>query len=170
MKKLINSLAIFMLTVVGMTTFSSCDPCATVVCTNGTCNTGACSCNAGYEKIGANCTAINLRYGNGVTAVSELAVFNPTSTTISNGIVNYTISPKSGSLYSFTIEDFLGVADNDVDFTISNTNPDVITSTNVITTAGHSYTLSGSKTGTQVQLQLYRPATSVTYTLTYSVQ
>lgn len=169
MKNLINSLSILVFAILGITTFTSCDPCSTVVCpANSVCNTGSCACNAGYDKIGATCTGANIGYGNGTISVREMAVSGLATVYDTTGVI-YTITPSPTDPLSFTLENFLNDSANDVIFTVSSTNHDVISTATVTTAAGYSYYLSGAKTGSQVALDLYRAGNSTTYSIGYTL-
>lgn len=172
MKKLINSLAAFMLAVLGITTFNSCADCSTVICNNGSCSNGICVCapNSGYEKKGTGCVGVNLNY------ISVDSSFTTTITRVdTNGnsyppLVNvaYEVIPSSVSPYVFTLQKFNGLNNNDITFTIKSNNYTELLSQTVVTATGNTYSVSGSKTGSQITLSITDIAQGIIYTLTYS--
>ena len=83
--------------------------------------------------------------------------------------VAYTIIPSSTNPYAFTLKNFGGISANDITFTISSTNFDVLTAQTVTTAASKTYMiLSGGKTGSQVSLVIKETPINTTYTITYS--
>jgi len=169
MKNFINAFMGFVLTIWGAMMVVSCDPCASVVCTNGNCSNGTCVCIAGYEKMGTACVAVNEGYvGTGtITATVTSVDSNGVSNTTNN--VGYTLEQSTTDPFSFTLKSFANVAGNDIMLTISSTNYDVIPSATVMTTANKTYTVSGAKTGSQVQLTLLDTGTQITYTIAYTI-
>lgn len=159
----------FALTIWGAMMVVSCDPCASVVCTNSNCNNGTCVCITGYEKMGTACIAVNEAYvGTGAISATVTSVdSNGVSSTTTN--VAYTIEASATDPFSFTLKAFANVAGNDIMMTISSNNYDVIPSTTVATIANKTYMVSGAKTGSQVQLTLLDTDTKITYTIAYAI-
>ena len=148
--------------------FSACDPCASLVCENATCVEGSCLCDDGYFKNGDNCAPINLRYiGIGTVTASQLLVDN--QSTVSNlPDVELTLVAVAGDVYSFTLVAFNDQIKNDLVFTISRLDNELIsTASNPQTTsAGNTYSLSGGRVGNQITLVI-STSTGDTYTLQY---
>lgn len=171
MKKLINSLAIFIFAIIGITAFSSCsENCSTIVCDNGACGNGMCVCNAGYEKKNTACIGVNVRYISEDSALTATVVRTDSNGTVlaTQNNIAYDIIPSSESPYMFTLKKFNTFPNNDVVFTIKNNNYSIVQETTVTTAAGYIYTVSGSKTGSTITLVITDVVSKLTYTLTYS--
>lgn len=172
MKKLINALAIWMLAILGVTTFNSCDTCGSTICNHGTCSNGTCVCtpNSGYEKRGTGCVGVNVDY------ISVDSAFTTTITRVdSNGTtypplinVAYEVIPSSISPYVFTLNKFNGLNGNDISFTITSNNYSLLVPQTVVTSTLNTYTISGSKNGSIIVLTIIDLASDITYTLTYA--
>lgn len=148
--------------------FTACDPCASTICDNGSCENGNCICNEGYFKNGADCAPINLLYiGPGTVTATQLYVDNQgNSSNLPD--VQLSLSAVVNDVYSFTLLSFNNQIKNDIVFTISSVNNDVISTTNnpQTTSAGNTYTISGGRVGNQISLQI-QDASGNTYTLQY---
>lgn len=146
----------------------SCDPCSGVVCENGTCSNGSCVCEPGYEKEATSCVGVNKAFvGDGMISATVLTVDSSGSSATTNNVA-YTLETISTTdPYTFKIISFNSLANNDITFTVSSTNYDVISAMTVNTGAGYSYALAGSKTGNQVQLTITDQSNQTTYTLSY---
>lgn len=148
MKNLVNSLWGLLFTVLGAMLVAACDPCAGVVCNNGNCSNGTCVCIDGYEKSGTTCVAINVGYIGSTGSISATV-----TTTDSNSVaqttngVGYTLTASPTDPYTFTLMTFNNTTDNNITFTISSTNYDLIPSNTLTTVAGKTYTVSGAKVG-----------------------
>ena len=138
------------LTIGGMTVVS-CDPCAGVVCTDGSCSNGTCLCNEGYKKDHNKCIAFNMEVA-GVDLVATELLVDSTSNFTKN--TTYTIVAEPSNPYKFTLKSFNGIAKNDVTFTIKSSNNAVLETETVTTAAAKTYKVSGSKTASLLQLKL----------------
>jgi hypothetical protein len=83
--------------------------------------------------------------------------------------VEISLLASSTDIYSFTLLRFNGQIKNDIVFTVSSTDDEVLSTNNnpQTTSAGNTYTVSGAKIGTQVTLTISEQGGS-TYTLTYA--
>jgi len=145
---------------------TSCDPCAEKVCDNGTCDAGTCVCNTGYVLNNDNCIGINRLYiGTGTVMASRTFVDNlGNQSTLAD--IELTLTASTVNPYYFTIVRYENVIKNDITFTVSSTDNGVLEEDlNVSNSAGNTYSLSGSKTGSTVTLILVN--TAGTTTLTY---
>jgi hypothetical protein len=168
MKTLMNSFAGFALTLMSALTVISCDPCSGVVCNNGTCSNGTCICEEGYERNNSSCVAVNKLYvGTGTVSATVITVndISGASTTASN--IAYTLTASETDPYMFTLERFNGLIKNDITFTISPSNYEVVQLETGLTGAGNTYTYSGAKVGSQVQLTIKDAAAEKTYTVSF---
>ncbi|WMX12588.1 MULTISPECIES: hypothetical protein [unclassified Aureispira] len=167
MKTLMNSLAGFAMMIMGALTVVSCDPCSGVVCNNGTCSNGTCICEDGYERNNSSCVAVNKLYvGTGSVSATVVTVDAAGNSNTTNN-VGYTLTASSTNPYEFTLVSFNGLVKNDITFMISSSNYEVISSGTIVTGAGNSYTYSGAKVGSQIQLTIIDSADQKTYTLSY---
>ena len=144
----------------------SCDPCSGVICNNGDCSNGSCICHAGYQKVGNGCQGVNMLYvGDGDQLAAQSTVDSSGTTIVTASGVGITLSASETDPYSFTILDFNNINNNNIDFIISSTDYEIVTST---TTLSGTYTVSGARIGTQVQLDI-TDANQITYKLAYTV-
>jgi hypothetical protein len=167
MYRLLVNRSVFCL--LGLLFLAACDPCATVVCENARCDNGSCLCDKGYFKNGDNCAPIHLRYiGTGTVTATQLLVDSQNDST-NFPAVQLTLQAVEGTVYSFTLVGFNNQIKNDLVFTISSMDNNVIaTDTNPqTTTAGNTYSLAGTRTGNQITLVI-SSATGHTYTLQYT--
>lgn len=162
-----NSFVGLVFTLMSALALISCDPCSGVVCNNGTCSNGTCVCEPGYERNNSSCVAVNQLYiGTGsVSATVTTVDAAGTSSTLNN--VGYTLTASSTDPYVFTLVSFNGLIKNDIAFTIKDSNYEVIVPGSVVTSAGNSYTYSGAKVGSQIQLTIVDTADQKTYTVSY---
>ncbi len=169
MKSLSNPLKAFFLLLSLSFVFSACDPCANMICDNGTCSEGSCLCDEGYFKNGSNCIAVNIKYvGIGTATASQMVEDNLGN--ISNlPDVEITLIASTTDTYSFTLLRFNGQIKNDIVFSVSTTDDNVLSTLNnpLTTSAGNTYNVSGNKVGTQVTLTISEPGGD-TYTLNYA--
>jgi len=171
MKTLITRLSSMTIALFGTLLLFSCDPCANAVCNNGTCSNGTCVCEPGYEKDGSSCIGVNQAFttSDGNVSATVVTVTSGGSTQTTNN-VSYVIRASSVSPYVLTIVGFAAVTDNDISFSVSPTNYDVIvTQQAVLTTAGKTYDVSGAKVGSQIQLTILDVLTGITYTIAYTI-
>lgn len=169
MKTLINSLFGLLIIFCAAMTVASCDPCATAVCENGSCSNGTCVCEPFYEKTGIECIGINQPYtseSDTVSATVTTVVGTGAPQTTSN--VQYVITAPKATPRNFSLLHFASITSNDIKFTVSETNYDVVKALTAITPAAKSYDVSGSRVGSQVQLVIKDIPTSTTYTIVYS--
>lgn len=169
MKTLMNSFAGLALTLLSALTVISCDPCSGVVCNNGTCSNGTCVCEDGYERNNSSCIAVNKSYvGPGMVTATVVAVDAAGNSTTMNN-VGYDLTASDTDPYMFTLLAFNGLIKNDITFTISSSNYEVIEAGTGLTGAGNTYTYSGAKVGTQVQLTIKDSSDNKTYTVSFVV-
>lgn len=166
MKTWMNSFAGFAFTLLSTLMVISCDPCSSVVCNNGTCSNGTCVCEDGYERNNSNCIAVNQLYVGTGSVNASIVVVDVTGNSTTNNVA-YTLTASSTDPYVFTLVAFNGLIKNDISFTISSSNYDVITAGTVLTAAGNNYTYSGAKVGSQVQLTIVDTSDQKTYTVSF---
>jgi hypothetical protein len=168
MKTLMNSFAGLAFTLLGALAVVSCDPCSSVVCNHGTCDDGTCVCEAGYEEYNSDCIAVNELYvGAGIVTATVLVDVAGNITTMNN--VTYNLMASGTDPYMFTLEKFSGLIKNDISFTISASNYELIEPGATTTGAGNTYTYSGAKVGSQVQLTITDSSDGTKYTLSFVV-
>ncbi|CAA6829218.1 MAG: Unknown protein [uncultured Aureispira sp.] len=167
MKTLMNSFAGLALTLMSALALISCDPCSSVVCNNGTCSNGVCVCEDGYERNNSSCVAVNKLYvGTGtVTATVVSLDVAGNSTTRTN--VGYTLTASDVDPYMFTLEKFSFLIKNDIAFTISSSNYELIEAGTALTEAGNNYTYRGTRTGSQVVLTITDSSNGTIYTISF---
>jgi hypothetical protein len=149
--------------------FTACDPCANMICDNGSCSNGTCLCDAGYFKNGSNCIAVNMKFVGTGTATATQTVVDNIGNTSNLPDVELTLIASTTDTYSFTLLRFNGQIKNDIVFTVSTTDDEVLSTANnpQSTSANNTYNVSGNKTGTQVTLTISEPGGD-TYTLQYA--
>ena len=160
-----NSLAGLVFTLLCPLAVFSCDPCSGVICNNGECSNGSCVCNTGYQKNGNGCQGVNMLYvGDGDALATQTTVDSNGTVIATASGVGLTLTASETDPYSFTITDFNNIVNNNIDFTISSTDYEIVITT---TTTTGTYTVSGARVGTQVQLDI-TDATNITYKLAYT--
>lgn len=145
---------------------SACDPCASLVCDNGTCSNGACNCDTGYVLDNKNCIGVNMEYvGTGTANATQLWVDNMGDTT-NPANATLTLSASTTDPYVFTLLRFNNIIKNDLVFNVSTNSNGLLTPKLINTIAGSTYNISGEKVGSQVTLVISEP-NGTTYTLKY---
>lgn len=166
MKTLIRSFLRLSFTFLCSLAVFSCDPCSGVICNNGDCSNGSCVCHQGYQKDGNGCQGVNMLYVGDGDALASQNTVDSSGTIIATATgVGLTLSASQTNPYSFTIENFNNIANNNIEFIISSTDYEIVTST---TSLLGTYTVTGARVGTQVQLDI-TDATNITYKLAYTV-
>ena len=143
---------------------TSCDPCAGVVCNNGTCSNGTCLCLDGYVKDHNKCIGYNEAFAGVDMQGSQYTVDTFSNSNLTQAVV-YTIVADPANPYKITLNDFNSISDNDITFSVSTTNTEVLLSESVTTLPGNTYMISGARTGSQIQLQIEAPPRTHTVTL-----
>lgn len=167
MKTLMNSFAGFAFTLLSALAVISCDPCSGVVCNNGTCSNGTCVCEDGYERNNSSCVAVNQLYiGTGTVSATVVTVDVAGNSTTRNNVA-YDLTASTTDPYMFTLVAFNGLIKNDITFTISSSNYEVVVAGTGVTGAGNTYTYSGAKVGNQVQLTIKDTSDDKTYTVSF---
>jgi len=89
---------------------------------------------------------------------------------VSNTITNLplTMEISATNPLQFTLKNFNTFVGNDITFTIKESNHELLEPVTVNTSLGNAYTISGFRTGSQIQLVI-KDIANTTYTLTYSV-
>jgi hypothetical protein len=166
MKTLMNSFAGLAFTLLGALSVISCDPCSGVVCNNGTCSNGTCVCEDGYERNNSSCVAVNELYvGTGTVTAKTVAVDAGGNATTSTR--DYDLIASATNPYVFTLVKFNGSVKDDISFTISPTNYDIVLAETGVTAAGNSYSFYGARVGSQVQLTITDTSDQKVYTVSF---
>jgi hypothetical protein len=167
MKTLMNSFAGLALTLLSALTVISCDPCSGVVCNNGTCSNGTCVCEDGYEKNNSSCVAVNKLYIGTGTVTATVVSVDLAGNVVTTNNVSYALTASDTDPYAFTLLAFNGLIKNDIAFTISSSNYEIVEAGTGLTGAGNTYTYSGAKVGSQVQLTIKDNSDDKTYTVSF---
>lgn len=164
MKEIIKSLKSIIFIAVSTLVLYACDPCQGVVCTDGDCSNGSCVCYEGYQKDGTTCKGVNLLYvGDGTNNATQTTVDSSGNVISTLSGIGLNMEADSSNPYNFSIIDFNNIAGNDVLFTISTSNYEIVLPMSTAT-----YSVVGARTGTQVQLDI-TDASNFTYKLAYTV-
>ena len=135
MKTLMNSFAGLAFTLMGALAVISCDPCSGVVCNNGSCSNGTCICEDGYERNNSSCVAVNKLYiGTGTVSATIIEV-DVAGNSITRNNIAYTLTASDTDPYMFTLEKFNNLIKNDITFTISPSNYEIVEAGTTVTAA-----------------------------------
>jgi len=160
-----------LLTLTAAVALVACDPCDGVVCENGTCANGTCICEPGYERLQTACLPVNRRYvakSDSLISASLLVVDSQgNSNSFSN--IGYTFTVEDNKPFEFTLKRFDFISDNDIVLQINPNKYNVLEGATVVTGAGRSYTYSGGRVGSQVQLEIVDVQMQKTNTITYQM-
>lgn len=160
-----------LLTLAAAVVFVACDPCDGVVCDNGTCSNGTCVCEPGYERSQTECLPVNRRYvaKSDSTISASLLVVDGQGNSNNFSNIGYTFTVEDNKPLEFTLKRFEFIADNDIVLQINPTKYNVLAGGTTVTAAGRSYTYSGGRVGSQVQIQIVDVQLQKTSTITYEM-
>jgi len=117
------------------------------------------------------CEAINKRYveQSDSTITGSVLIVDAQGNSNQFSNIGYTFSRDDSKPLEFALKRFDFIADNDIIFQINPQKYNVLEGGTVTTAAGRSYTYSGAKVGSQVQLQITDDQQQKTHTITYEV-
>jgi hypothetical protein len=171
MKNVMSFFAGLMFIVFGAMSVVSCDPCSGVVCNNGTCSNGTCVCEGNYIRNGSSCYGLHVEWVDTSSTANVIATqlrvdSNGVQTTTTNLGLSLMISTTDP--LKFTLKNFNTFVGNDITFTVNESNHELLVMETVIASINNTYTISGSRTGSQIQLVI-KDIANTTYTLSYSI-
>lgn len=149
MKKMIQTTLLFLITAVAGLLTSSCDHCDGMVCTNGYCSNGMCVCNEGYERKYGECLPLNR-----IFVGENLSGTETNNVTGVSKPVSYTIEASEKDPFEFTLKDFYNIVGNDITFRVDPIRKNEILEQAVSSPFGFVYTVSGSKVGNKLSIQI----------------